>query len=579
VNVPGLAALLPRERALPRHIRRGFRQNAQARGMRVHRLASGALVAIRGPGAAGRRTAIVGTVFESAGDEVDLSKTCVCLDRGNGPACSPGLWGDYLTLAESSDGSSVRLARSAFGSLPCLWLDEGTHVLAATAPPLLEAFARERPAIDWHDLALFLLSPQMRNGATCLRGVHELAGGSVLEVGRGSAVARQRWSPWDFACPAEPLDTLAEAARVVGAAIDQAVAARCGRLAHPVLLLSGGLDSSIIAAALAKADCAFSCVNMVTRHRSGDERGYARAVAARTGSPLTECLRTLADIDWDDATPRRLVRPSARVFRQPTLRAARRVAHAVGTDTIINGGGGDDLFCSLQSVVPLLDRHAVEGLAPGTWRTARDIALRAEVDLLTVVGKAARRLASRRVAFHWPTICDFLTADARALAGEAVVHPWLDPPSGTLPGQAAHVALVLDSLSLSEDDSLDPGLQSLAPLVAQPVVEAVLRVRSWLWFAGGRNRAVIRRAFANRLPPAVIERSGKGSPVGFIAEVVEAHRLRLREMLLGGCLVAQGIVDPVEIKAVLTDTAIARDHRLGHLLVVADAERWARLWT
>jgi asparagine synthase (glutamine-hydrolysing) len=302
-------------------------------------------------------------------------------------------------------------------------------------------------------------------------------------------------------------------------------------------------------------------------------------VAEATGAPLTECLRSTADIDWDETTPRRLVRPSARLFRQPTLHAALRRARETGSDTIIDGGGGDDIFCALTSVVPLLDRLAIEGPGRGSWRTARDIALRANVDILTVVAKAARRRLSGRVAFRWPTVADFLSQDTRTLAHDAAAHPWLDPPPGALPGQAAHAALVLDSLGLSEDDSIDPAIRTISPLVAQPVVEAALRVRSWLWFKDGRNRVVIRHALAQRLPAAIVERSGKGTPGGFMGELVEDHRGRLRDSLLGGMLAAHGLVDPVAIEAALAERASIREQRYGQLLILADAERWARLWS
>ena len=52
-----------------------------------------------------------------------------------------------------------------------------------------------------------------------------------------------------------------------------------------VLRLSGGLDSSIIAACLAKAKVQFSCINFPTRARDGDERNYAREGECTTKSP------------------------------------------------------------------------------------------------------------------------------------------------------------------------------------------------------------------------------------------------------------------------------------------------------
>lgn len=386
------------------------------------------------------------------------------------------------------------------------------------------------------------------------------------------------WSPWQFAGGDRAIADPEEAASVVGAAVDGAVAARCGAASGLVLLLSGGLDSSTVAAALARADRPFASLSMVTRQKAGDELVYARAVAAATGTPLTEVMRSTADLDWDDAGPRRSARPSARIFRQPTLAAASRLASELGADTIVDGGGGDNVFCSLQSVVPLLDRLAIEGPGAGAWATAREIALRVGVGMGAVIARAARRRLSGRIAFRWPTDTGFLSEAARAVESEATRHEWLAPPPGALPGQAAHVALVWGAIGLAEDDSTDASVRTISPLVAQPVIEAALRVRSWLWFANGRDRAVIRRALAGRLPAAVVNRTGKGTPAGFMGDVVEDYRGRLRELLLDGLLVRHGIADRAEIEAELASTALTPGNRFSRLLVVADAERWTRVW-
>jgi asparagine synthase (glutamine-hydrolysing) len=577
---PFLVAMLPRTGPLGEDAKMRFQRTAAALGLAAHACGNGAVVVIGGPGELGPKGAVAGDVFAAA-DTARRNPAMLWeqLEKGAAASCDRGCWGDYLTLAANAAATGHRIERSPFGSLPCFWMEQDDHVLAATSVTLLEDFASARLRVDWRKVATFLLAPQLRNGSTCLAGVRELPAGFTLWVGAGQAEVRPHWSPWDFACPAAPLTSLDDASIVVRDAIDQAIASRCGHLRNPVLFLSGGLDSSTVAASLAHGGCSFSALTMVTRHRSGDERVYARAVAEATGARLTECFRATAQIDWGDPTPRRLPRPSARIFRQPSLRLAQRLAGECGGDTILDGGGGDDVFCSLRSVVPLLDRMAVEGLGRGSWQTARNIALRGDVDILTVIKKAAQRSLSQRVAYRWPAVTDFLFSDVFALASEAVQHPWLDPPAGALPGQAAHVALVLDALSLSEDDSLNPAMRTLSPLVAQPVVEAALRVRSWLWFEDGRDRAVVRKGLAGRLPKAVIERTGKGTPGGFVSELVEDHRTRLREILLGGTLVAHGVADPVAIEAALADRATIRGDRYGHMLVLADAERWAQLWS
>ncbi|MFN6985544.1 MAG: asparagine synthase-related protein [Rhizobium oryzihabitans] len=122
-------------------------------------------------------------------------------------------------------------------------------------------------------------------------------------------------------------------------------------------------------------------------------------------------------------------------------------------------------------------------------------------------------------------------------------------------------------------------LASASPLVAQPVVEACLRVPSWWWFAEGRNRAIAREACEGMLPDETLKRSSKGSPDSFVAELFELNRPMLRAMLLDGRLRAEGILDAQAVEQVLADPrpAVGADYR--RIMRLADVEAWAANWT
>jgi asparagine synthase (glutamine-hydrolysing) len=117
---------------------------------------------------------------------------------------------------------------------------------------------------------------------------------------------------------------------------------------------------------------------------------------------------------------------------------------------------------------------------------------------------------------------------------------------------------------------------SISPLVSQPVVEACLRVPSWLWIAPGRNRAVVRHAFAAHLPQSVTERRSKGSPASFVATIFEQNRTQIRAMLLEGELARLGIIDKDAVAGAFGDAGPPRDFRFALLMGLVDAEAWAR---
>ena len=487
------------------------------------------------------------------------------------------IWGSYVLFRYHGADGPWEIIKSPFGHLPCLWERRGDGIACASSLALLRSFGLATPSVDWRETLLYLMATELRRGSTCLEGVFELPGGHGLQLRQSRSVVAPLWSPWRFVSGPDPLTHADEAAELIAAAIDLAVAAQTSITKPSVLLLSGGLDSSVVAAALVRAGRPFAALNMVTRERSGDERVYARAMAQRAGAPLTETLRSSAAIDWADRTPSRLPRPSARVFRQPALNAARALARSTGADTVLDGGGGDNVFCSLQSVAPVLDRLHCEGLR-AAWSTARDIALLCDVGRPTVAKRAVLRLLSRRVRFRWLLDHTFLVADAQSFSAHAATHPWLAPPRGALPGQAAHVALALAAASVAESLDGEDAVPIVSPLVAQPVVEAALRVRSWLWFADGHNRMVVRRGFGGRVPETILLRQGKGTPAGFMAEIVERERPRLRELLLDGLIVRNDIADRRALEAYLGRSAPPHDYGFARVLQLADAELWARSW-
>ncbi len=118
----------------------------------------------------------------------------------------------------------------------------------------------------------------------------------------------------------------------------------------------------------------------------------------------------------------------------------------------------------------------------------------------------------------------------------------------------------------------------ISPLMSQPVVELCLQIPSWMWCAGGRNRAVARHAFATDLPPTIIERRSKGTPGSFIVEIFEANRTKLRDMLCGGVLAAQELLDIDCLQRILNDPRPARGGDYSRIMAIADTEAWARSW-
>lgn len=166
-----------------------------------------------------------------------------------------------------------------------------------------------------------------------------------------------------------------------------------------------------------------------------------------------------------------------------------------------------------------------------------------------------------------------------AVSAEACTPIWSDVPESVLPGSSNHVAWLVGTQNHIEGFNRERSHPTLWPLLAQPLVELCLRIPSWMWCAGGHNRMIARRAFADVLPRSIIERRSKGTPDSFVVELFEHNRTRLCELLEDGQLAAHDLVDLPEISRQLRDSRPV--HGLGYwrIMTLADVEAWLRAIT
>jgi asparagine synthase (glutamine-hydrolysing) len=485
------------------------------------------------------------------------------------------IWGDYVAAFALPDG--VEICRAPMGALPCYFRRLGRDLLVASSPRLLLRFADEPARIDRAALARHLAFVHLRLPESCLADLEELPGGQGLSV-TGRSVRQELWSPWPWTRSSRGLHDPDEVAAALRAAVQACVVAHARSATGVLLKLSGGLDSSIVAACLASAGVPFRALTLVTDEATGDERAYARMVARHFGVELAERRREPSQIDLSSAPAHDLARPSIPLFRQESERLAGAEARAAGLSLLMDGGGGDNVFCSLQSASPVADCM----LVPGGWRhiaaTASSVAEIAHVGMPQVLSAALGRALPRPRGGGWTADIAFLSSGARAELRSGPGHPWLRPPTRTLPGRAAHARLIAAGQSYVEglDPEADPRLA--VPLLAQPLVELCLGIPSWLWFDHGLNRAIARRAFAGELPSAVVRRRSKGTPDAFVAQLFECNRARIREDLLGGALVQLGLVDHGALAPVLAGNGLLAASHLHRVMTLYDAELWSRAW-
>ena len=481
-------------------------------------------------------------------------------------------WGEYVAVI--LDGP-VRILRDPSGAVPCYYTDCGDGLTAFYSDVDLAMRLGLVPGrIDWATLRQWLAWPAWRSARTCIEAVNDLPAGGRWTLQEGEATIDQAWTPWDFACESRQFTDRRDAVEALQDAILKSTRAWASRSVSPIIELSGGLDSSIVAASLSLAKKPFHCVNLWSPDSGEDERHYAAAVADFLEVPAHSVALAPATFDFADLPPT----PRPRPFHHPLKRIAdiaiEREARRQGADSFFSGSGGDYVLGYLSSSAPAADALLRYGPGAQFCSAVSDVANLHSCSIWKI-GRLAFKKAISPLRKN-PGRIAFL-AETEGLAPPPP-HPWTLAPRHALPGKIEHIG------ALSKSHGVRNGRDRAAvgalrmPLLAQPVIETSLRISSWMNVMGGRNRAVARDAFAEKLPAEILHRRSKGSFAGLNAQMLRHNHLQIAHLLLGGLLTEKGVLDRAKLEQSLRSHETLSEEACSSLLEFTCVELWARNW-
>jgi asparagine synthase (glutamine-hydrolysing) len=522
----------------------------------------------------------VGPVFRRHG----WASPVLELDYATGRAAEPievtdwleRFWGNYIGLWARPD--EVKILRAPMGQLPSYYVEQHGLIALASDPDLLCEVGLYVPEIDWGGVRRHLVGQDLPTERTGLLGLRELMPGNVLTLGGGRSRIEQVWSPWSFAAAAsrKSKDPVEEQIRRT---IMTACAACASPFRQTLLGVSGGLDSSVIAASLAAAKAPMEAVTLASDDAQGDERDYARILCSALGLDLHEAGYDIADVDLTRSLVAHRPRPCGRTHEQAYHAEIMRTARRSNSDAFMTGNGGDNVFYNSQSARAVADRFISREPGIGLVETIRAVCTITQCSLVQAIWAGVKAAARVDRRYRW-------TADTRLLdrnlvnveLAEPLTHPWLVPSENPLPGKAAHVAMLLRMQHHLEGYDRRLNLPVLNPLASQPVVELCLSIPTWEIIAGGRNRAVVRAAFSRLLPSAITRRTLKGGPDSFAIKVIEQNLGLVRERLFDGHLARRGYLDIEALDACLHPGRVQRGGLYMRLLFLLDTEAWIDHW-
>ncbi|HEX4847224.1 MAG TPA: asparagine synthase-related protein, partial [Novosphingobium sp.] len=169
------------------------------------------------------------------------------LDRW-GTAADDHCIGHYAAIAIAPDGASMRLARSPFLAPPLHFRQADGAIVAAQRPRELFWNAANRPEPDLERVGQVLVNDASDRFRSWYRSAHRLPLGSAVVV---------RSSGWDeiwrydlFTRPQQRMARRSDYAEAAQALLDDGVGAVLEGVRKPAIMLSGGLDSPLVAASI-----------------------------------------------------------------------------------------------------------------------------------------------------------------------------------------------------------------------------------------------------------------------------------------------------------------------------------------
>ncbi len=439
-----------------------------------------------------------------------------------GPALLARLRGDFALLIWDRQRGEGLLARDQLGVRSLFLHETGAGLSFAGEVRHLLALLPRQPAPDPVGVAHWITMRGRPGSGTLYEGIRRLNPGSVLLLSREGAREERYWIP-RFA---EPLDLpLAELSGRVRGSMAQAVERRLDKEGVTGVLMSGGLDSSSVAAmATTRAQpgrvTAYSAEfpdhpavdesELIAQLRSALGLGGATA-EVRCGGLLGSAL------EWIQAWKLPLT-SWGEFWAGPLLREAA----AAGVGTVLGGDGGDELFdCRAYLMADRLrsgrlgDVLTLARGLPGAGQHPPRRAIAQAMFRLGLVGalpvgphELLRGPVDRRRLPRWlrPRAVEDLSAYAEPLAWKRLDGPrWW--------AYDAHVLTRgVEELGVFENHrrrAALAGLQSRHPLFDLDLLELSLRLPPRATFDPHLDRPLLRAGMSGLLPEVVRTRHGK----------------------------------------------------------------------
>lgn len=487
-----------------------------------------------------------GVVFRTRTDTEVIAAACEVYGVPGALTRLNGMWAfAWIDLA----AARVFIARDRFGVKPLYLCEQpGMTTFGSELKTLVRAL-RLRCRVNVRAVATYLRALQQDTSEeTFFEGITKLPAGHYAEIVAGATGPRVRVSRyWLLERHGDECINEATAVEEVRALLADATRLRLRSDVPVGLLLSGGLDSSAIAALASErlgADSDLTFISAVSDDPASDESPFVHTVARHLARPVQEVRLQFPD---DGILP--LIARVTEQCDEPISGFScvaqyliMQRARDIGVTVLLSGQGADEVFCGYRKYAGFQLQSL---LRAGRWLAAARL-LGGFVRHRTVLNQF-NIADARRYLPGWlaPALADVggpALADARLLG----------PPLGGRPDVRDRQRADLESLSIpalthwEDRNSMAWSREVRNPFLDYRLVRFGVNLPMRLKIRDGWTKYVLRRALVGRLPRSIIWRRDKRGFSTPEARMLR-HELRTRaaELLAPSAeMVRRGLVNP-----------------------------------
>ncbi|HEX6114553.1 MAG TPA: asparagine synthase (glutamine-hydrolyzing) [Geminicoccaceae bacterium] len=514
-----------------------------------------------------------------------------------GTDCVKHLRGMFAFAIWDKNERRLFLARDHMGQKPLFFCAAGEHFLFASEVKSILASGLVAPEIDLEGLWHYVSMRFMPDRYSLFKGIQKLPAGNSLSWQEGTFKLERYW---DLCFTAKHQRSEREIADELDALLSETVRMHLLSDVQVGAFLSGGIDSSLVSAMMAKASGEpIPAFSIGVQEQGFDELPYARQVVARYGMEAHERV-VQADLI-------RLIPAMVHHMDEPAdpFGAGVYLVSGVAREVVkvaLTGDGGDESFAGYDRFAGqrLLDyycllpewfrRTLVQKLVErmpdsfgyksaaqkARWLNelslySRDERYAHSMSFLRFTQDAKQQLfteGAKREIEDYDSTQKILTFFDSPNVGELIDRMLYTDLMTRMPD---HLLVTVDRMSMAHS------LEARSPLVDYRVVEYAAAIPGNIKLRGGQLKYILKKVAARYLPAELIERKKQG--FGFPLALWMRTELRqfIRNLFAESRFVQLGIFEPAYVDRLIKQHIAGQVDHNYRLWLLINLEIWYRL--